>query len=92
MLMPTNWGKNHLRLQAMSGASMNLDNANETDVREVIVRPFLHELGYELGTENDILTERRLSYDKIVLGRRKKSDPPLAGRADYILSVTGYAR
>ncbi len=71
---------------------MNLDNANETDVREVIVRPFLHELGYELGTENDILTERRLSYDKIVLGRRKKSDPPLAGRADYILSVTGYAR
>lgn len=71
---------------------MNLDNANETDVREVIVRPFLHELGYALGTENDILTERRLSYDKIVLGRKKKNDPPLAGRADYILSVTGYAR
>lgn len=71
---------------------MNLDNANEADVREVIVRPFLHELGYELGTENDILTERRLSYDRIVLGRKKKNDPPLAGRADYILSVNGYAR
>lgn len=71
---------------------MIADGANETDVREEIAAPFLAVLGYKRGTENDILREFSLAYDRIFLGRKKPNDPPLRGRADYVLSVTGAGR
>lgn len=72
---------------------VNLDAMNETDVREVIVRPLLHRLGYQHGTKANILTEKRLSYSKTFLGRKKPSrDPDLIGRADYICDVVSYGR
>ena len=71
---------------------MNLDGANETDIREEIAAPLLALFGYKRGTENDILRELTLSYDRNFLGRKKNNDPPLRGRADYILSVIGAGR
>ncbi|KJE34139.1 hypothetical protein UF64_17180 [Thalassospira sp. HJ] len=71
---------------------MNLENANETDIREEVAAPLLTALGYERGTLNDILRERSLRYERTFLGRKKDNDPPLRGRADYILNVTGAAR
>lgn len=71
---------------------MKIQGANETDVREEIAAPLLFLLGYERGTANDILREASLSYDRIFLGRKKANDPPLRGRADYVLSVTGAGR
>jgi hypothetical protein len=71
---------------------INSDGANETDVREEIAAPLLSALGYSRGTKNDILREFSLSYNKNFLGRKKANDPPLRGRADYILSVTGAGR
>ena len=65
---------------------------NEADVREEIAVPLLALLGYERGTENDILREFTLSYDRNFLGRKKKNDQPLRGRADYVLVVTGSGR
>jgi len=49
-------------------------------------------LGYGRDTDNDILREFPLSYDRTFLGLKKKNDPPLRGRADYILSVRGAGR
>lgn len=71
---------------------MDLDGANETDIREDVVSPLLFLLGYARGTQNDILREYTLSYDRIFLGRKNKSDPKMRGRADYILNVTGAGR
>lgn len=71
---------------------MNLDTANETDVREEIAMPLLTALGYQWGTANDILRELPLKYDRIFLGRKKNSDPPIRGIPDYVLSVTGAGR
>lgn len=71
---------------------MQSRSTNETDIREEIASPFLKLLGYERGTANDILREYRLSYDRVFLGRKKSNDPPLTGRADYILNVTGAGR
>lgn len=68
------------------------EGANEADVREEIAMPFLTALGYEGGSSNDILREVSLGYDKFFLGRKKKTDPTLRGRADYVLVVTGSAR
>jgi hypothetical protein len=66
---------------------------NETDVREIIVRPLLTRLGYEHGTEANIRTEQTFRYANAFLGRKNPSkDPPLTGRADYILEVTSYGR
>jgi len=66
---------------------------NETDVREIIVRPLLHRLGYLHGSENHIRTEYPLRYSRQFLGRKKpKTDPALRGRADYICDVVGVAR
>lgn len=66
--------------------------ANEADVREEVAAPFLSALGYKRGTENDILREYSLSYGRNFLGRKKENDPPLRGRADYILSILGAGR
>lgn len=71
---------------------MDWSNANETDVREELAAPFLATLGYFRGSPNDIRREHPLRYDKSYLGRKKSSDPPLRGRADYVLVVTGVSR
>lgn len=71
---------------------MNFDTMNETDVREIVVRPWLHALGYRQGSENDIVSEKSLRYPRLSLGRKKKSDPVLAGRADYVCQVTSFGR
>jgi hypothetical protein len=66
---------------------------NETDVREIIVRPLLDRLGYKHGTVANIRTEVPLRYDRAFLGRKNpKKDPPLVGRADYICDATSYGR
>jgi hypothetical protein len=70
----------------------DLDTMNETDVREIIIRPLLHALGFRQGTQANILTERTLRYDAMFLGRKKATDPKLQGRADYICEFTPYAR
>lgn len=62
---------------------------NESDVREDIAMPLLRALGYASGTANDIIREKTLTYDRDFLGRKKDSDHPLRGRADYILTVLG---
>lgn len=71
---------------------MNFEQMNETDVREIIVRPLLHRLGYEQGTRANIRTEQTFRYEKTFLGRKKPNDPDLVGRADYILEVTSVGR
>lgn len=69
------------------------DDMNETDVREIIVRPLLNRLGYAHGTENTIRTEQTFRYAKAYLGRKNAvKDPPLVGRADYILEVASVGR
>lgn len=68
---------------------MKTKGTNETDVREEIATPFLAALGYERGTPNDIIREPTLTYGRQYLGRKKPTDPPLRGRADYILRVLG---
>lgn len=64
-------------------------NLNETDIREEIIAPLLRHLGYRSGTINNIIREQPLSYPKNFLGRKKKTDPILRGRADYICDVQG---
>lgn len=77
----------------MEFASINVEGMNETDVREAIVRPFIHALGYAYGTTNNIRTEITLRYEKAFLGRKNPTkDPPLRGRADYICEVVPYGR
>ena len=69
------------------------DSMNETDVREIIVRPLLGRLGYKHGTQANIRTEVTLRYDRAFLGRKNPSrDPALAGRADYICDAVSYGR
>lgn len=70
----------------------DFDTMNETDVREEIIRPLLHRLGYRHGTANNIRTEQTFRYDKAFLGRKKKGDPKLEGRADYTLEVVGVGK
>lgn len=67
-------------------------DANETDVREDIAMPMLAALGYKKDTANNIAREVPLVYVRQFLGRKKRSDQPLRGRADYILTVTGAGR
>jgi hypothetical protein len=70
----------------------NFDAMNETDVREILVRPLIERLGYAHGTDATILTEKTLRYDRAFLGRKKPNDPALIGRADYICEVISYGR
>lgn len=72
---------------------MDFDTMNEADVREIIVRPLLHRLGYRHGTEANIRTEVSLRYGYAFLGRKKPGkDAELRGRADYICEVISYGR
>ena len=58
----------------------SFDTMNETDVREEIVRPLLKRLGYQHGTEANIITEKTLRYERAFLGRKNpKRDPPSSG-------------
>lgn len=71
----------------------NFDDMNETDVREIIVRPLLARLGYAHGTQANIRTEQTFRYGKAFLGRKSPGkDPDLVGRADYTLEVIGHGR
>lgn len=71
----------------------SFESMNEQDVREEVVRPFLHELGYRHGTPATIKTEQALRYDRAFLGRKKpQKDPLLEGRADYICEAVSYGR
>lgn len=60
---------------------------NETDIREQILVDLLRVLGYRHSSPNDIITEQPLRYSALALGRKKKTDPKLRGKADYILEV-----
>lgn len=74
----------------------NLDAMNETDVREIIVRPLLHQLGYRQGTDATIRTEVTFRYGKAFLGRKDPLKDPdlkdLRGRADYVCDVVSFGR
>lgn len=71
----------------------SFETMNETDVREIIVRPLLERLGYRHGTAATIRTEVPLRYDRAFLGRKKPSkDPPLRGKADYVCDAIPYGR
>lgn len=73
--------------------TLKFETMNEADVREIIVRPLLHRLGYAHGTEANIRTEVTLKYSHAFLGRKNPSkDPILVGRADYICEVISYGR
>ncbi len=73
-------------------SDLNIHGANEADVREEIAAPLLALLGYKRGTCNDIARELVLAYERQFLGRKKPTDPPLRGRADYVLTVLGAGR
>jgi hypothetical protein len=76
----------------MNSALSQTRGPKEIDVREEIAVPLLALLGYRRGTENDIQREVHLAYGRNFLGRKKKSDRPLRGSADYVLGVTGAGR
>lgn len=60
----------------------------EAGVREEIIAPLLLRLNYKTGTDNNIIREQSLRYDKSYLGHKKpQSDWPLRGRADYTCRV-----
>jgi hypothetical protein len=72
---------------------MNLEDLNETDVREEIIAPLIRKLGYRSGTLHNVLREQSLRYPRIFLGRKDyNKDPPLRGKADYILEAGGSVR
>ena len=71
----------------------DINTMNEADVREILVRPLLHELGYQQGTAANIITEKKLSYSRAFLGRKNPGkDPALVGHADYICEVKSFGR
>ena len=67
----------------------DFNNLNETDIREEIIAPLVRHIGYRSSTENSVIREQPLTYPKSSLGRKKKTDPILRGRADYICNVKG---
>ena len=71
---------------------LNLEDFNESDVREEIIAPLLAMLGYAKNSANDIQREVTLNYGSVALGRRKSTDVPLRGKPDYLLVVGGFAR
>lgn len=76
----------------MKTQSYDFDSLNEADVREEIVAPLLRALNYRAGTQNNIVREQPLNYPRAFLGKKKKSDPILRGRADYICEVKNNVR
>jgi hypothetical protein len=79
----------------MDFPTKDFDRMVEQDVREDIITPLLHRLGYAQGTENDIRRSHylKLRYARNYFGRQKPAtDQPLSGYADYILDVGGQIR
>ena len=87
------WGEPYFALRCdQEGLAMELgapvfDAMNETDVREEVIAPLIKRLGYRTGTEHDVIRELGLTYSRVQLGREKASDPPLRGKADYVLEA-----
>jgi hypothetical protein len=71
---------------------MNFDGMNEADIRGEVIDPLLRHLGYQSGTEFNIVRERSLRYPRRSLGRKKPTDPEIKGRPDYILEIRGLDR
>jgi hypothetical protein len=71
----------------MQFTSKNFDSWCEADVREELLAPVLTHLGYQKGTENNILRELSLMYPRTAFGIRKPTDPPLRSAPDYICEV-----
>ncbi|QRF60242.1 type I restriction enzyme HsdR N-terminal domain-containing protein [Variovorax paradoxus] len=65
---------------------------NEADVREEVLAPLIWRLGYQTGTVHNVRRELELRYSRTQLGREKATDPPLRGKADYILEAGGKVR
>lgn len=77
----------------MESSLPKFEEFNETDVREEIIAPLLRRLGYSSGTNNNIIREQSLRYQKSFLGRKNASkDPDLRGVADYILEANRLVR
>lgn len=71
----------------------DLESMSEADVEQIIVRPFLHALGYRQGTDANIRTQVSYRYGKYFFGRKKpKSDKELTGKPDFICEVVSYSR
>jgi Type I restriction enzyme R protein N terminus (HSDR_N) len=68
---------------------MNDKITNEAGVREEIVAPILRALDYGSSTQNDVRYEMMLVYPHDLLGRKKKTDPLLIGKPDYICRAGG---
>jgi hypothetical protein len=72
---------------------LSLEGLNEADVREELITPLLHKLGYRSGTSANIFREVSLRYPRVFIGRKNMSrDPYLRGRADYLLEVADRVR
>jgi hypothetical protein len=76
--------------QAVLFPQVDLSRFNEADVQADIVEVLLRYLGYRTNTENDVIRQQPLRYDKSTLGRKNpERDWPLRGRADYICEAHG---
>ena len=71
---------------------ISFEGMNEADVREEFVTPLLRRLGYRSGFKHNIVREQSLRYPRSSLGRKKRSDPMLRGKADYICEANGRIR
>ena len=67
----------------------DFDQMKEADVREDVIMPFLQQLGYQKGTDNDIHRDKFLSLRdaKEYFSGEKQADRGLSGEADYILEI-----
>lgn len=72
--------------------NLDLDRFSEADVRGEMIDPLLRALGYQAGTTNNINRERVLRYGSRFLGHKKKNDPKLEGKPDYVLEVGSTGR
>jgi Type I restriction enzyme R protein N terminus (HSDR_N) len=67
---------------------LSAQRLSDSNFPEAAITPLLRVLGYRSGTENHVIREQSLRYPKAFLGRKDPSkDPPLRGKADYILEV-----
>jgi hypothetical protein len=72
----------------------NFERMVEQDVREDVITPLLHGLGYEQGSAHDIKrgTSLKIRVRSNYFGRPKKNAYELRGEADYILEAGGKVR
>lgn len=77
---------------AFNPRQLNFDLFNESDVRGELLDPMLRALGYQAGTENNILREGLLRYRFLFLGRKKPTDHPITGKPDYVMECAAHGR